>query len=264
MEYETVILEKKDTVAIITLNRPQRRNAFNARMLEEFVRAREDVATDTAMKVLIITGAGSAFCSGSDFSSDNTAGADMPAALRMREAIISQERQMLDLRKMPKPVIAMVNGPVIGAGLGFFLSSDMAVAAENAIFGFGFARLGLHPEAGITYILPRIIGMARACELLFLGKTIDAREAEKLGLVNQVVPGDRLADATMELALSLAAGPSVAIGLAKISLYNSWAEGIRSALENEARANAICVTTEDYAEAVKAFREKRNPVFKGR
>src|SRR4030042_3642036 len=110
MEYETVILEKKDTVAIITLNRPQRRNAFNARMLEEFVRAREEVATDTAMKVLIITGAGSAFCSGSDFSSDNTAGADMPAALRMREAIISQERQMLDLRKIPKPVIAMVNG----------------------------------------------------------------------------------------------------------------------------------------------------------
>jgi len=171
---------------------------------------------------------------------------------------------MLDLRRIPKLVIAMVNGPVIGGGLGFFLSCDVAVASEDAIFGFGFTRLGLHPEAGITHVLPRLMGHFKACEILFLGKTIDAKEAEKLGLVNTVVRGEKLESTVMELAVNLAKGPSVAIGLAKMSIYSSWAEGTRAALENEARANAICATTDDYKEAVTAFREKRNPVFKGK
>ncbi len=264
MKNQAIILGKSDSIATITLNRPERRNAFNSQLLEEFVSACEDVANDNNVKVIIITGAGTAFCSGYDFSGGNKPDADMPAALRMRQLIMSQEKQMLDLRRIPKPVIAMVNGPVIGAGLGFFLSCDLAVASESAVFGFGFTRLGLHPEVGITHSLPRIVGTVKAFELLFLGKTIDAKEAEKLGLVNMVVPGDKLEGATRELALNLAKGPSIAIGLAKMSVYSSWAEGTRAALENEARANAICATTEDYKEAVAAFREKRAPVFKGK
>jgi len=265
MDYQTIILEKGDGIATITLNRPQKRNAFNSQLLDEFIKAKEDAAADPGVKVLIITGAGSAFCAGNDFSVGETPSqVVMPETMRMRQAIASQEKQMFDLRKIPKPVIAMVNGPAIGAGLGFFLSCDMAVASEDAVFGFGFVRLGLHPEVGITYILPRIAGMAKACELIFLGKTIDAKEAERIGLVNLVVSRDKLVSTTRELALSLVKGPSVAIGLAKISLYQSWDEGLRSALENEARANAICVTTEDFKEAVKAFREKRPPVFQGK
>ena len=203
MKYETIILEKEDGIGTIIFNRPEKRNAFNEQLLEEFVNARENVAEDSEIKVLIVTGAGKGFCSGYDFSSKKNQKEGTPETMRMRENIISQERQMLELRKLPKPVIAMVNGPVVGAGLGFFLSCDMAIASEDATFGFGFVRLGLHPEAGITYILPRVIGMFKACELLFLGKTIDAKEAEKLGLVNMVVPKEQLASTTREFASNL-------------------------------------------------------------
>ncbi len=259
MDYQTIILEKTDEIATITLNRPQRRNAFNSQLLSEFTNATEDAAGDPGVKVLIITGAGSAFCSGNDFTGDAPSQVNMPEAMKMRQEIASQEKHMLDLRKIPKPVIAMVNGPAIGAGLGFCLSSDIIIASEDATFGFGFVRLGLHPEVGLTFILPRIVGIAKACELLFLGKVIDAKEAERMGLVNLVTPKDKLLSATRELAIHLAKGPSIAIGLTKISLYQSWGEGLRSALENEARANAICVSTEDFKNAVRAFREKRPP-----
>lgn len=264
MDYQTIMLEKSDEIATITLNRPQRRNAFNARLLNEFVAATADAAEDAGVKVLIITGAGSAFCSGNDFSEDSSSPADVPETVKARQAIAAQEKQMLDLRKIPKPVIAMVNGPAIGAGLGFCLSSDMVIASENATFGFGFVKLGLHPEAGLTYILPHMVGIYKACELLFLGKVIGAKEAERIGLVNMVTPGDKLLNTVREIAINLAKGPSIAIGLAKLSLYQSWGEGLRSALENEARANAICTSTEDFKEAVSAFREKRAPIFHGR
>ena len=264
MDYQTIVLDKSDGIATITLNRPQRRNAFNPQMLDEFVDAKEDVAADPGVKVIIITGAGSSFCSGNDFSGDTVYQVNMPETLRMRQAIASQEKQMFDLRRIPKPVIAMVNGPVIGAGLGFCLACDILIAAEDAIFSFGFTRLGLHPEVGITHMLPRLAGIAKACELVFLGKTIDAKEAERIGIVNLVVPRDKLLSTTKDMATNLAKGPSVAIGLAKLSLYKSWGEGFRAALENEAMANAICVTTEDFKEAVKAFREKRPPVFQGK
>jgi 2-(1,2-epoxy-1,2-dihydrophenyl)acetyl-CoA isomerase len=265
MGYQTIILEKGDGIATITLNRPQRRNAFNSQLLAEFIDAKKEVAVDSEVKVIIITGAGTSFCSGADFASDGMEPKDdLPPAMKMRSGIAAQETQMLDLRKIPKPVIAMVNGPAIGAGLGFCLSSDIIIAADDAVFGFGFIRLGLHPEEGVTFLLPRIVGMAKACELLFLGKTIDAREAEKIGLINQAVPKEKLLETTREIALSLAKGPSIAIGLTKISLYQSWAEGLSSALENEARANGICAVTEDQSEAVKAFREKRPPIFKGK
>jgi 2-(1,2-epoxy-1,2-dihydrophenyl)acetyl-CoA isomerase len=264
MDYQTIILEKSDEIATITLNRPQKRNAFNSRLLGEFVDATEDAAGDTAVKVLIITGAGSAFCSGNDFSEDMPSQVNMPETVKVRQAIASQDKQMLDLRKIPKPIIAMVNGPAIGAGLGFCLSSDIVIASEDASFGFGFVRLGLHPEAGLTYILPRIVGVAKACELLFMGKVIDAETAERIGLVNLVVPKDKLLSTVREIATNLAKGPSIAIGLIKISLYQSWGEGLRSALENEARANAICASTEDFREAVRAFREKRPPIFQGK
>jgi 2-(1,2-epoxy-1,2-dihydrophenyl)acetyl-CoA isomerase len=264
MEYQNIIFEKNYKIATIFLNRPHKRNAFNNRLLEEFVDAREKAATDPDIKVLIITGSGSAFCSGYDFSESQTSEDDLPESMIMRNAIAFQEKQMLELKKVPKPVIAMINGPVIGAGMGFFLHCDLSIASANATFGFKFVNLGLHPEVGLTYILPRLVGNAKACELLFLGKTIDAKEAEKLGLVNLVVTKNKLADTTMEYAIKLAEGPSIAIGLMKISLYHSWMDEISSALESEARANAICRTTDDYKEAIAAFRQKRSPNFKGK
>ncbi len=260
MDYETIILKKEEGVATIILNRPDRRNAITSTMSAELLKATEELGWDDAVKVVVITGAGPAFCAGGDLESLLNA-----TPLEIAEVIRKGgTRIVLNLRKMLKPVIVSVNGAAVGAGCNLALAGDIIIASENARFGEVFVNIGAHPDWGGTYFLPRLVGVAKACELFFTGKTLDAKEAERIGLVNEVVPADLLETRTQELALSLARGPSVAIGLIKNSIYQGMETDLASALENEAKAQALCFLTDDLKEGLKSFSEKRPPVFTGK
>jgi 2-(1,2-epoxy-1,2-dihydrophenyl)acetyl-CoA isomerase len=176
----------------------------------------------------------------------------------------SRDRTVLAMRDAPKPLIAAVNGPAAGAGMNIALACDIRIASTTARFGETFAKRGLHVDWGGTYFLPRIVGMAKACELIFTGEIIDAEEALSLGIVSQVVTPEELMPSVQELARKIAAGPPIAIRLAKRALYRSQDCDLRSALEFETYAQNICSETEDAREGIKAFIEKRSPRFQGR
>jgi len=261
MDYQTIKVIKEEGVATILLNRPEKMNALNMEAIKELLRATEEVGADETVRVVVLTGAGCAFCAGGDLTSKMY---DVINPAEVRKIIIEFGKVPLNLRNMPKPVIAAVNGPAVGVGLGFALAADIIIASEEARFGHVYANIGLMSDGGSIYFLPRLIGVAKACELMFTGKVIDAKEAEKIGLVNQVVPADRLEIVVKELALRLANGPAMAIALQKISLYQGLTMDLPTAIEWEARAMSLCMLSEDMKEGVKAYREKRAPVFKGR
>lgn len=261
MGYETIMVTKEDGVATITLNRPEAMNSVNEGMLKELVEVTQEVGDDEAVKVVVLTGAGRAFCAGGDLEAPMY---KITNSAEMRRLIVEFGKIPLNLRNMPKPVIAAVNGAAVGAGLGFALAADIIIASEKARFGHVYRNIGLMSDCGSIYFLPRLIGVSKACEIIFTGKVIDAGEAERLGITNQVVPADQLEAVTKELAVKLAKGPSVAIGLAKMSLYQGLGMDLPTAIEWEARAHAICMLGEDMQEGIKAFKEKREPVFKGR
>ena len=261
MNYETIILQKEEGIATITLNRPDKLNSLTPKMLDELQAVTEELAQDDNVKVVVITGAGRAFCAGADLDHpifDATNPADVKEMMQKFHQI------PLNTRNMTKPVIASVNGAAVGAGCNYALACDIIVASEKARFGQVFVGIGLHSDCGGTYFLPRLVGVAKACELLFTGKIIDAKEAERIGLVNQVVAEDQLEAATKELALSLAKGPSLAINMIKTSIYQGLEMDLASALEREAAVQSICILTEDCKEGIRAFKEKRKPMFKGR
>jgi 2-(1,2-epoxy-1,2-dihydrophenyl)acetyl-CoA isomerase len=163
---------------------------------------------------------------------------------------------------MLKPAIAMVNGVAVGAGFSFALACDIIMASDRARFGHVYLNIGVQSDCGATYFLPRLIGVARACELIFTGNIIDAAEAERIGLVNRVVPAEELETGTMELALSLTKGPALAMGLAKKSIYQGLTMDLASAIEFETRAHVITMISDDMTEGITAFKEKRTPKFK--
>ncbi len=260
MAYQNIILKKEEGVATIILNRPEKRNAVNSSLTAELIEAIQEVGKDNEVKAVIITGAGAAFSAGGDLESmvGMKNPLDIADVLRRGGGMV-----VLGLRNMPKPVIAAVNGVAVGAGCNLALACDIIIASENARFSEGFANIGAHPDWGGTYFLARLVGVARACELFFTGKMLDAYEAEKMGLVNQVVTADRLEATAKELALSLARGPSIALGLTKLSIYRGLEGDLLSALENEARGQAMCFVTQDLSEGIRSFSEKRKPQFKG-
>jgi 2-(1,2-epoxy-1,2-dihydrophenyl)acetyl-CoA isomerase len=259
MGYQTILLRKEDNVATIILNRPEKLNAVIPQMVEELIEATLSVGRDDAIKVVILTGAGRAFSAGGDTSAHLTFQSEDPKQLM--EYFRELGEVILNLRSTAKPTLAVVNGPAIGAGFSLALGCDIVLASEGANFSVGFIRMALHPEGGITYILPRVLGTARACELIFTGKTIDAKEAERIGLVNQVVPREQLEIRAKDLANTLARAPAMALGLSKISLYQALDINLASAIEREARAQTICMSGDDVKEAVNAFLEKRPPNF---
>lgn len=261
MDYETILLEREEGIATITFNRPERVNAVNLQMIKELIDAIGELSRDDSVKVVILTGTGRIFCPGADhthpvFRSKNPA--------EVRQWVHQFGEVSFGLRSLPQPVIASVNGAAVGAGCSFALACDIIIASENARFNQGFVNIGLLPDSGGSYFLPRLIGVAKACELIFTGDMIDAREAERIGLINKVVPADRLATTTRELALRLAKGPTVALRLAKTCLYQGLEMDLASVLEHETDAQTVCILTEDCKEGLKAFAEKRPPVFKGR
>ncbi len=263
-DYKCLLYEVKDAVATLTLNRPERLNALGDTLREDLHAAVLRASQDGDVRAVVLTGAGKAFCAGGDVKAMNEAKegrAERPLAEKVAPL---RDRVLLALRDAPKPVIAAVNGAAAGAGMNLALGCDIRLASTAAKFTQAFVKRGLHPDWGGTYFLPRLVGMAKACELVFTGDVIDAQEALRLGLVNAVYPPEELMRATYELAQKLAAGPPVAIRLAKRALYHSEAADLRAALEFETFAQNVCFETEDAREGIRAFVEKRAPLFRGR
>ena len=263
MSWEHVLLDKKDHIALVTLNRPEKLNAFGGLMRQEIAEIVTEVCADSEIRVIVITGAGKAFCVGGDvneFVSGKTqALADISPSERP-----AMTKIVLALNEAEKPVIAAVNGVAAGGGVNLALCCDIRIASENARFGQVFTRRGLHPDWGGIYFLPRLVGYAKACELIFSGEVIDAEEAFNVGLVNNLVPHEQLMETTMELAERFAKNAPIPIAFAKRGLQNFQKWDLAQALDYEAYVLGITMNSEDVKEGFAAFLEKRDPVFKGR
>lgn len=265
MNYETIILEKKENIATITLNRSEKLNAENPRMAEELIDVFGNVDQDDDVRVVVITGAGRAFCAGADIQESF-----LPRIEEKKRGIIRDvtreftEKGCLALARVRKPVIASINGPAVGFGCTLTLVCDIRIASEKARFSMAFARVGLAPEFGSSYFLPRLVGIGKACELVFTAKMIDAKEAKEIGLINEVVPADELKKATYELASSIAKLAPIALRVAKRALYQGMDNDLITQAQYEAFAINYLRRTEDHEEGARAFLEKKEPVFKGK
>jgi 2-(1,2-epoxy-1,2-dihydrophenyl)acetyl-CoA isomerase len=258
-----VLQSVHDGIALLVMNRPDRLNAINNDLATALNEALDRVAADPSVRTVVLTGAGRAFCSGGDLTqigkgrqSGNAAGLELVLRAGMQIA--------LKMRTMPQPVIAAVNGAAAGAGMNIALAADFRIAAEEATFGQNFAKVGLYPDYGGTFFLPELVGPSKAAELIYTGDMIDARTAERLGLVNRVVPAAELESEVRALAHKLASGPQLAIRAAKQQLFASQRQVLEHALEQEVRNQMICFQSEDCAEGVTAFLEKRPPKFHGK
>jgi len=254
---ETLRVERSHGVVTITLDRPHRKNAVNAVMWDELGATFRSIGERPEDRVVVITGAGGAFCSGADLSPGAAAVPGLTGMRHIGDVCIA-------LHNLPQPTIAKVNGIAAGAGLNMALGCDLVVASSDARFSEIFSRRGLSVDFGGSWVLPRLIGMQRAKQLVLLADIIDAAEAERLGLVNKVVAPEALDDAVAEWARRLAAGPPIALAQSKRLLDNSFSVTLEQAVDDEGRAQTINFVTADTAEAIAAFLEKRSPHFEGR
>lgn len=261
--YEHVLVEARDGVGTLTLNRPEKLNAFAGSMRQEISAAVRSMAEDDGVRVLVITGAGRAFCAGADigYMRELTARRDVEAF----RALVDAGREVVTtVRATPKPVIASVNGAAAGGGANLALSCDLRIASDRATIGQTFNRIGLHPDWGGTYFLPRLVGASTALELIFRAEMLAADEALRLGLFSRVVPHERLGEATRAVAAELAAKPPLALALAKRAVYASERAELSAQLDVELEHQLACFQSEDAREGLQAFLEKRAPVFRGR
>ena len=257
--FETIIYEKVGNLAWITLNRPESLNAMNGKMREELMRALGDARDDDAVFVLAITGAGDrAFCAGADIS-------EFPKLNPVDQLErFGRTHPIALIREIPKPVVAMVNGLALGGGCEIVLACDIAIASETAQLGQPEIRIGIIPGAGGTQVLPRLIGEKRAKDLIFTGRTIPALEALQMGLVNQVVPHEKLKEATENFIAVLLRRSPVTLRIAKLAVNRALETTLSVGLECEKDFFALCFGTEDQKEGARAFLEKREPKYKGR
>ncbi len=255
MDYENIIFEKEENIAIITFNRPEAMNALNNQTRAEFRAAIDDVASDDEVKVLILTGSGKAFVAGSDIKEFNATTPFAAHNIRRLGEMVEQ---------LEKPVIAAVNGFCLGGGNEIAMGCDIIIASEKAKFGQTEINIGIIPGGGGTQRLPRLIGACRAKELIYTGDIIRAEEADRLGLVNRVVPMDELMPAAKELAKKIAAKSAAALKLAKTAINRGMQTNLESGLKYEYELYSLSLSLEDKLEGVNAFLEKRAPKFVGR
>jgi 2-(1,2-epoxy-1,2-dihydrophenyl)acetyl-CoA isomerase len=273
MGYGALILEREGPVAIITLNRPDAGNALDFRLMVEVDNVFKEVGEDSDIRAVILTGAGKHFSTGIDLGMFTNAeslvdGEEQPPGPAPDDQTYGRGTvigALIRIRAMDKPVIAAVNGVAAGAAFSLALGCDMRIASEKARFSMVFVKRGIVPDTGGSFTLPRLVGLAKACEMILTGDTIDAPEAERIGLVNRVVPHDDLMQAARELASKIAKNPPLAVAEGKRVLYDAM-EGndIIEHLKREERAQDVLMKTEDFQEAAIAFMEKREPVFKGK
>jgi enoyl-CoA hydratase/carnithine racemase len=259
MSYETLIVDQAGPIGTITLNRPEARNALDFTMRRELLMALDEIEANPTVRVVILTGAGGHFCAGGDVK--NMRQRQTAAEGRARVELLN--RAVLRLVNFPLPTIAMVDGYAVGAGSNLALCCDLIVAADRAKFGELFCKIGLAVDGGGTWLLSRLVGMARAKELIFTGDIIDAAEALRIGLVNRVVHAADLASTTRELAEKIGAGPPLALRLNKQSVNRAAASDLAAALEVEALSQGLAIASDDHREGVAAFFDKRPPKFSG-
>ena len=260
MSYQNVLLARASGVGTLTLNRPEKLNAFAGEMRREVADALDELERDASVRILVITGAGRAFCAGADvaYMAELVERQDTTAMAALVEA---GRRVVMTIRRSAKPVIGAINGVAAGGGANLALACDVRIASDRAAIAQSFNRIGLHPDWGGTYFLPRLVGPAKALELMWDALPVDANECLRLGLVNRVVPHDLLADTVSTYALALAAKPALSISLTKRAIYQSLDHSLPEMLDYELEAQLQCFRTRDAAEGIRAFASKRAPVF---
>jgi enoyl-CoA hydratase/carnithine racemase len=264
-EFDRIVWNVKDGVGHLTLNRPERLNAIDTEMIAQLDMVLREAWSSAAVRAVLVTGAGRGFSAGADVKNwAETAeqvergDADEDSWPLLMHGLITR------LYRLPKPVVAAVNGVAVGAGCDLTLACDFRIASDRARFGEAYIRLGYCPDAGGSYLLPRIIGPTRAAEMIYTGRIVEADEALQIGLVSEVVPHDDLLERAGEWAERLASGPTVAIGLAKENLRVNQVLTFEEALRNERRTGELCGHTDDHREGLAAINAKREPVFQGR
>jgi enoyl-CoA hydratase/carnithine racemase len=260
--YETVRVERADGVVTLTVTRPEKKNAINLRMFEELLAVFEEVAVRRDDRVLLVTGEGDGFCSGADLT-DPSAGAATAGPGASVDYMRLVARCALRLHELPKPTVAAVNGVAAGAGCNLALGCDIVIASDRARFIEIFSKRGLVVDFGGSWLLPRLVGLHRAKELVFLAETVDAAAAAEIGLVNRVVPADALLDEARGVAAKLAALPPIQLSVTKRLLNQSLSVSMADALESEGIAQSLMFRTADTTEAMLAFAQKRDPHFRG-
>lgn len=257
MTYETLLFEKRDTICVVTLNRPERLNAINVQLVLDLEDVLQNLEEDEEARCVILTGAGRGFCAGADIKEM----ADPKAKMLPTGKPLAFFNRLEDLTK---PVIAAINGPCNGGGLELALCCDFRLASEAASFGFGEVKIGVIPAGGGTARLPRLIGPGLAKEFLYFGDRIDGKEAHRIGLVNRVVAAEELMPEATRWAEGLAERPPLSIRWLKSCVNRGMQMDLLGAIDYEAKCAALLMNTEDRMEGIRAFVEKRKPVFKGR
>jgi enoyl-CoA hydratase/carnithine racemase len=260
-----LLAEIRDRVAIVTLNRPEARNALSSRLTAALGALFKRFAEDSQVRSILVTGAGNAFCAGGDVKgmAQNSSKAEVLFEQKVADFRMEQRTLIGPLIAARKPTLAAIPGPAAGAGLALALACDVRIAARSAILTTAYARVGLSGDYGMAWLLTRVVGLSRARELMFLSERIDALRAEALGLVNRVVPDTELWEAAFELAASLAAGPTIAFGCMKDNLDHAVTSTFLASLDYEAENVIRTGQTLDHREGVRAFAEKRRPGFEG-
>lgn len=265
MDFETIILKKEEGIATVTLNRPEIGNATNRQMYIELSAAFNDIAGDKDIRVMVLTGAGRGFCGGGDTTQmgEGSVYTQMDVAGLQQDIRSITQKPVLSLHKLQIPTIAMINGFAVGGGFDFACACDIRIGSEKARFCNAFISVGLTTEWGIHFDLPRIIGLGKASEILYTGRWVDADEAERIGLLNRLVPAADLERETMQMASQLAKGAPIALRLTKQLVHGGLETDRDTSLEMAAYYQAIAIASQDHREGVTAWREKREPVYRG-
>lgn len=256
-----VLYERRQHVGLLTLNRPDNRNSMTSELLDAFAAAVQQVRADEGLRCLVVTGRGPSFSAGADFRSQIQRD---QAGLTPPEKSYAMYTAFLSLLDVEVPVVGALQGHAVGGGFGLAIVTDLRIASEEAKYGANFARLGLHPGMAISYLLPRLVGVPRALELLLTGRLFSGREGADLGLFNRAVPAEQVLPQALELAEQIAANAPIAVRLMKRSIYQGLGWDTRTAAWREAFAQAATVATDDAREGMAALLDKRPPVFHGR